>query len=153
MRPIRNSAKALVLADNKVLAIKLSDKDGFWYTLPGGGQHPGETLVETLKRECLEEISADVEVGELRFIREYIGGYHEFAETDGDVHAIEFMFECRLADGAEPGNGIEPDPGQLGVEWLEISELDNYRLYPLALRPLIGRNRDGDAPVYLGDIN
>jgi 8-oxo-dGTP diphosphatase len=153
MRPIRNSAKALIVADNKLLAIKLRDKDGFWYTLPGGGQHPGETLVETLKRECLEEISAEVEVGELRFMREYIGRNHEFAETDGQAHAIEFMFECRLADGAEVGNGIEPDPGQLGVEWLEISQLDNYRLYPLALRPLIGRYGEGDAPIYLGDVN
>jgi 8-oxo-dGTP pyrophosphatase MutT (NUDIX family) len=153
VKPIRNSAKALIVDNNKVLAIKLRDKVGFWYTLPGGGQDPGETLVETLKRECFEEIGAEVEIRELRFIREYIGGYHEFAETDGDVHAIEFMFECRLADGAEPGSGIEPDPGQLGVEWLEISRLDKYRLYPLALRPLIGRYGERDAPIYLGDVN
>ena len=50
----RNSAKAVILKDNKLLAIEKVDRDGQWYLLPGGGQEFGETLIDALKRECLE---------------------------------------------------------------------------------------------------
>jgi 8-oxo-dGTP diphosphatase len=153
MRPIRNSAKAIILKDNKVLAIKLRDEEGFWYTLPGGGQEPGESLHQALRRECLEEVNAELEIMDLRFVRDYIGKNHEFADHDGDAHAVEFMFECRLRDGSDVRSGSLPDTGQLAVEWLDLAELDNYRLYPLALRPLIARNEEAGLPVYLGDIN
>lgn len=153
MKPIRNSAKALIIRNDHVLAVKLKDVEGFWYTLPGGGQEPGETLFETLKRECLEEVNAEVAIGELRFIREYLGKNHEFADHDTDTHQIEFMFLCHVAEDAVFENGTLPDTGQVGVEWLPLAELDNYRLYPLALRPLIPHQANEKVPVYLGDIN
>ncbi|MBF6614880.1 MAG: NUDIX domain-containing protein [Chloroflexi bacterium] len=153
MKPIRNSAKALIVDGGKVLAIKLSDKDGFWYTLPGGGQEPGEDLHATLRRECLEEAGIEIKVGGLVFVREYIGKNHEFADRHSDYHGIEFIFECSLAEGAKPQTGSLPDVGQLAVEWLELDKVDNYRLYPLALRPLIKRIRERRAAVYMGDVN
>ena len=153
MRPIRNAAKALIVENNRVLAIKLKDAEGFWYTLPGGGQEPGETFHDTLRRECLEEVNVNVEIGDLRFVREYIGKNHEFAEKDAQAHNIEFMFECRIADGGVPGMGVVPDTEQLAVEWLELEQLDSYRLYPLALRPLIASYQVRNTPIYLGDIN
>ncbi|MBF6614427.1 MAG: NUDIX domain-containing protein [Chloroflexi bacterium] len=153
MRPIRNSAKALIIADGKVLTIKLSDKDGFWYQLPGGGQEPGEDLHATLRRECLEEAGIEIKVGGLAFVREYIGKNHEFADRHSDYHGIEFVFECSLAEGAEPQTGSLPDVGQLAVEWLELDTVDNSRLYPLALRPLIAPREERRATVYMGDVN
>ena len=69
-------------------------------SLPGGGAEFGETLHEALHRECREEIGCDVEIGPLRFIREYIAAHHEFAAEDPEAHQIEYMFVCRLADGA-----------------------------------------------------
>lgn len=153
MKPIRNSVKALIVEDSKILAIKLADEQGYWYVLPGGGQEPGETFHQALQRECLEEISTEVEIGDLRFIREYIGENHEFANWDANVHQVEFMFECRLPEGVQPRTGHVPDSTQLDVEWLDVATLDNYRLYPLALRPLIASFRDAGTPIYLGDIN
>ena len=153
MKPIRNSAKALIISDNRVLAIKLQDQDGFWYALPGGGQESGESLLEALQRECLEEINCEVMAGELLFLREYIGKNHEFADHDSDTHQLEFMFACDLADGADVRTGTVPDTGQLDIEWLEIDRLDSYRLYPLALRSVIRAHRDGTMPVYMGDVN
>lgn len=70
---IRNSAKAVILKDSKVLLTKNIDDEGFFYLFPGGGQDHIETLPETVKRECLEEIGQQVEVGELLHLREYIG--------------------------------------------------------------------------------
>jgi 8-oxo-dGTP diphosphatase len=153
MNPIRTSAKAIIIEDGKLLAIKLMDDEGYWYCLPGGGQEPGEALQDALRRECLEEVNAEIEIGDMRFVRDYIGKNHEFAYYQSDVHTIDLMFICRLAQGADPRLGPIPDTAQVGLEWLDLDSLDSYRLYPLGLRTLIPRHRDPDVPVYLGDMN
>lgn len=152
---IRNSAKAVIVQDDKLLAIKKQDKDGYYYILPGGGQEHGENLHQTLKRECIEEINVDVEIGDLIFIREYIGKNHEHFEFDSEVHQTEYMFLCKIIEGSKDiGNGIVPDDGQIGVEWIKLSELLNYRLYPQTIREYIINFIAGkELPVYLGDIN
>jgi|SRR5687768_5401634 len=154
MRPVRTSAKAIILHEGNLLALRFQDENGDWYELPGGGQEPGETLPEAVRRECMEEAGADIVVGDLWFVRDYIGKNHEFAQRGANavIHQVEFMFACTLADGTQIGNGSVPDVGQLSVEWLALDRLDRYRLYPLALRPLIAQYRPG-MPVYLGDVN
>jgi 8-oxo-dGTP pyrophosphatase MutT (NUDIX family) len=153
MKPIRNSAKAIIIRDNKLLATKLVDEKGYWYCLPGGGQEPGEPLHDALRRECLEEINAEIEIEGLRFVRDYIGKNHEFVYAHSDVHAVELMFICHLAPGADPRSGSLPDTTQVGIEWLDLDKLDSYRLYPLGLRALIPHHADPAVPVYLGDID
>jgi ADP-ribose pyrophosphatase YjhB (NUDIX family) len=73
MRPVRVAAKAVIVQGGRLLVTENVDADGRWYLLPGGGQEPGEALPETLRRECREEVGADVEVGELLYVRDYIG--------------------------------------------------------------------------------
>ncbi|QCR34116.1 NUDIX domain-containing protein [Lysinibacillus sp. SGAir0095] len=152
---IRNSAKGIIVKDNKLLAIKKEDKDGYYYILPGGGQEHGENLHETLKRECIEEINTEVEIGDLLFIREYIGKNHEHFEFDSNVHQTEYMFLCKLSEESKDiGNGIVPDEGQIGVEWLALKELLDFRLYPQTMRESIIDYMAGkNLSVYLGDIN
>jgi 8-oxo-dGTP diphosphatase len=74
---IRNFVKALIVQEGKLLVTKNNDEEGEFYLCPGGGQEHGETFHETLQRECMEEIGQEVEIGELLFIREYIGKSHE----------------------------------------------------------------------------
>ncbi|MCL5676586.1 MAG: NUDIX domain-containing protein [Firmicutes bacterium] len=152
MDRIRVSIKAVIIEGEKILVTKNHDSWGFFYLLPGGGQNPGETVEAALKRECCEEIGTEVEVGELLYVRDYIAAHHEFAEWDGDTHQLELMFSCRLTAGAEPGNGSEPDTRQVAVEWLDISDLGPYRLYPAALKEFLARPREQGA-LYLGDVN
>jgi ADP-ribose pyrophosphatase YjhB (NUDIX family) len=52
---IRNSAKAIVLHEGKILVNRCSSRFGEYYALPGGGQRTGDMLQETVKRELLEE--------------------------------------------------------------------------------------------------
>ena len=133
--------------------MRAKDEEGDWYLLPGGGQEPHETLEEALVRECLEEANVHVEIGPLRFIREYFSGNHEFKNIDYDAHQIEFMFECKLRTGEVPGIGAVPDKGQNGVAWLELDQLEDHRLYPLAMRKYFKDIRNSSIPVYHGDIN
>ena len=153
MSTIRNSAKAIIIRDHHLLAIRLQDKNGYWYTLPGGGQERGENLHDALRRECREEINSEIVIGDLRFVRDYIGNNHEFALENPDEHSVEIMFICGLEEGAAVGAGDVPDKGQLGIDWLPLDKLDSYRLYPLGLRPLLTHHEDKDVPIYLGDIN
>ncbi len=154
MQPIRVSAKAIILDNNKILMIRNCDSAGDWYILPGGGQNPGENLSDALKRECFEEIGAEVNVGPIRLIRDYIGRNHEFSQTDADVHQVEIMFECELQSNYVPTVGHSPDVNQTGVVWLEIEELSQYRIYPAALRDILqGGFVNSSGALYLGDAN
>lgn len=152
---IRNSAKAVIVQDGKILVIKKGSPEGDYFVLPGGGQEPSENLHATLTRECIEEIGEEVDVGDLLFIREYIGKNHERSTFDSQVHQIEYMFLSTLrAKNTNIKNGISPDVGQIGVEWLPLSELLQYRLYPQEMREhLMNYVRGEKLPVYLGDIN
>ena len=49
--PVRNSAKAIVVNDGKILVNRCISKFGEYYALPGGGQHTGEMLNETVINE------------------------------------------------------------------------------------------------------
>jgi 8-oxo-dGTP diphosphatase len=155
MEQIRVSAKAVIVSGGRVLLCRNVDELGDWYCLPGGGQRRGETLVEAVRRECLEEIGTDVEVGRLLFVRDYIAWNHEFAATDPETHQVELMFACAVPTGYEPGSGATPDGRQTGVEWLVISSLGARRIHPSGLRELLAKVSAGEvaSPVYLGDAN
>ncbi|TDL30875.1 NUDIX domain-containing protein [Jeotgalibacillus sp. S-D1] len=152
---IRNSAKAIILKNEKLLVIQKKDDEGYYYILPGGGQEHGETLTEAVIRECMEETGEEVEAGELLFIREYIGKNHEHKAFDSRVHQIEYMFSCKLiTEHPLLKQGSIPDEGQLGVEWLPLSTLFSYRLYPQSIRKkVIDYSKGIKSAVYLGDIN
>lgn len=151
---IRNSAKAIIIKDSKLLLTKNRDTEGDFYIFPGGGQEHKESLIETLKRECIEELDATIEVFELLHIREYIGENHEHAQTDSHVHQIEFYFRCSLVDENVNGSIIRPDENQIGVEWIALHDLEDYRIYPKALKThILKLQSEQSQEVYLGDVN
>lgn len=152
MAGIRNSAKAMIIHEGKLLCAKHKNENEIFYVLIGGGQEYGENLVEALKRECREEANAQIEVGDLRFVRDYIGKNHEHAEYHPDYQGVELMFRCTLKPGTEASNGATPDTRQIGIEWLEIEKLNEYNLYPKVLKELI-KIDEMKGPVYLGDVN
>ena len=153
MNPIRNSAKAIIIRDGSLLLIRNQNHEGDWYILPGGGQNPGESLCEALQRECLEEIGTHVQIGEVRLIREYIGKHHEFAQYHGEVHQVEFMFECQVDPAYHPRTGKTPDTLQTGVAWIALSDLQRHRLYPKVLSTILKNGIAGQNCRYLGDVN
>lgn len=154
MLTLRNSAKALIIKDGKLLCTRnLSQFNEIYYLLPGGGQEPGETILETLARECREEVGLEVSALELRYVRDYIGKNHEFNHIHGDVHQVEYIFVCDVISEAAGASGHTPDYYQVGVEWVEISRLSELRLYPQILKKLIGPRGALSGSVYLGDVN
>lgn len=153
MKAIRNSAKAVIIRDRKLLVIKNTTDGQNWYILPGGGQDHGESLEDALKRECMEEASIQVEVGDILFVRDYISKNHEFAETENDAHQVEFMFQCTIAEGVQPKMGDVIDQWQTGVQWLPLHRLSEFDLYPSVLREALSEGISETASIYLGDVN
>ena len=107
---------------------------GTWYALPGGRQRYGETLSETLHRECREELGAEVTVGQLLFVREYIHDRHELRGTGRDQHKVEFMFACDLVSPLSHATGIDVD--QVGVEWVPLDAMASLKVFPSSLSNL-----------------
>jgi 8-oxo-dGTP diphosphatase len=153
---VRNSAKAIIFdpATASILLIEHVGKDGAYFTFPGGGQEHGETLTEAVQRECIEEVGARVHCGDLVVVRDYIGRNHEFAHDHPDYHGVEFYFLCSLEDTSLVTMGQHPDVTQVGIQWIQLSELSEMAIYPKVLRPLLKRIIEGEShPVYLGDVN
>ncbi len=149
MNQVRNSVKAIIIRDNKLLCIKKADSDGDYYLLPGGGQNKNETFEDAVKRECLEEIGAEISVNNLMYIREYVAKNHEFRETDSS-HQVDFMFNCDLLSEPDFESAHEKDDNQSGIEWIDLDKSNEYRIYP---KCLINRINDKYEEVYWGDVN
>lgn len=153
LRAPRSAARALIVASGKLLAVHLKEGDSDVFVLPGGGQRFGETMQEAVARECREELGCEIVIGELAYVREYIGVRHDFSEAHGGFHAVECVFHCTLAPGAKIDAAQAPDPGQVGAVWISLEQLPSLPLYPKFLR---AHFRDGTLetlPKYLGDIN
>jgi len=149
--PVRNSVKALIWNDGKLLAVRIAPKGKPFYVLPGGGQELAESFTDTLHRECREELGAEVEIGELVLVREYIGRNHEFADTDYDYHQAEFMFECKLLTPLGSLHEKNPDAAyQEGFFWVSP---DDPELFPHILAECFDENGKRICPLYIGDVN
>ncbi|MGZ3790464.1 MAG: NUDIX domain-containing protein [Bacteriovorax sp.] len=151
---IRNSAKAIILEKDKILLIKISNKENKYFILPGGGQEKFETLQQTVIRECMEETGYHVKVLDIMFIRDYIARNHEFALINPEFHQVEFMFNCRIDHEKEKRECTVLDHDQVGIEWVALNEILSVNLYPGIIREKIVKFYKGEKiPIYLGDIN
>ncbi len=153
MNWIRHASRAVIIRGGRMLAIKMCDRSGIFYVLPGGGQRHGETMRDGLRRECLEEINLEVNVGRLIYVREYIGRNHGFAKQHRHFHQVETVFSCSIPEGAEPSPGSETDRKQIGIEWLDLKTLGEVRFLPTDAVPVIRREMEGGDDLYLGDLN
>ena len=148
----RNSAKAIVVHDGKLLVNRCVSRFGEYYALPGGGQHTGEMLAETVRRELLEETGYSVVPLRLSGIYERICE----GRRDGNSHKIYFIFLCRLADDIRR-SPTEKDRFQIDCAWIDLKSAHRENLFPRAIRDnlsgliqhtetiFIGSERDGKA--------
>ena len=142
-RTVRNVAKALIIKDNKMLAIKISDGKEEWYIMPGGGQDVEELLPETVCREVAEEMGLQVEVKDLAFVIEGLHGEQ--------FHRVDVVFLCEYI-GKLKNAVLQSDTNQVGYDWLDIKSLNTIPLYPSKLRRQIMNLYEGKAyKVYLGN--
>ena len=144
-RPIRPSAKALIIRDGRILAIRLNDGQETFHIMPGGGQEAGEPLPAAVAREVAEELGVRVRVGDLAFVIE---------GTEGEpFHRIDLVFQCEYLGEIEHA-AVHGDTNQVGFDWLDIATLNHSTLYPSKLRrAIMSLCAELPYPRYLGVEN
>lgn len=126
--PIRVGANAVVTAGDRLLAVEFDDETGVHYNLPGGGVEAGESVPTGLAREVREETTVDVDVGDLLFVHEYHPSEHD--APYGQTHKLTLFFACDRSGPGSPTLPADPDPNQVGVEWLPIETIEDQPLLP-----------------------
>ena len=148
---IRSAAKAAVVRDGRILLQHCyAPSRGDYYDLPGGGQQPYESLMDTVIRECLEETGYTVVVDRFLALAEEIVETEAFRERYPDyAHRVIHVFLCRLADVPQ-GEPTEKDYDQVDLEWVELSRLPEIQLIPVSLRGALPELLAGGAPRFVG---
>lgn len=145
---IRNTVRAVIVRDRALLLLRKEGPYGERFALPGGGQDAGETLIEALQRECVEEIATPVEVAGLMHVADFFKARDTLPPSTR--HLVEFLFRCRVADDYRPTNGHHPDRHQVEVIWMPLPELTRRPLFPPYLSSVLGQVGDPVPDLYLG---
>lgn len=149
---IRNAVKALIVCQGRILLNRCIHADGgVYYALPGGGQHPYESLEEALRREVLEETGYTL--GAIRFAalaEEIYTGANLRAHDPDYAHRITHIFLAEPGD-TPPLMPTEKDLGMQESLWFSLEEAARLPgLYPLGLGERLLSLAQGDAPIFLG---
>ncbi|MBN3865709.1 NUDIX domain-containing protein [Pseudomonas frederiksbergensis] len=147
---IRIIARGVLLRNEKILIIKVKDKGGEWWILPGGGQDFGETLQDCLIRECNEELGISVNVGPCIMVREFIGTKKN--TVIGDVSNKQFLELYFFIHTTETPDLIPRDPGHLSLEWVDVEKLSSLNFFPKIIIEKLSTN-EIDSPIYVGDAD
>lgn len=111
---IRNGTKAIISASDKILLLEEQHASGssFW-TLPGGGVEPGESLIEGLTRELFEELRCQ------SLIKESVGTVWYAHLSRQNTFSTYTVFECALLSTPVPNK----QEGILDYQWVSPSNL------------------------------
>ena len=106
----RRGAKALVRSDDRVLLVRERHADGsvFW-TLPGGGVEPTESLRGGLQRELVEELGCD------SVVSDRCGSFQYAHRSKPGVVSTYTVYETWLLD--EPTPNVRQ--GVTDYRWVE----------------------------------
>lgn len=108
---------AVIVKDNKFLITRRAPKlklEGLW-EFPGGKVEPGETPEEALKRELVEELEIETEIGD--YIETSIYEYPNITVKLMAYFATVISGEIKLTVHDK-------------AEWIDISEVENYEFPP-----------------------
>lgn len=113
---------AVIWRDDKVLLVRRGKppKDGEW-SLPGGAQELGETILQALTREVQEETGLTIKVVALIDVIDAI-----IPDKDGDIrnHYTLIDFAARWVGGdARAGDDVT------AVRWVTLEEISDYGLW------------------------
>ena len=124
-------ARGITIHKERVLLFNVIGFD--WWALPGGRVEMLEQTEETLRREMMEELDTDIDVGRLAWVVENF-----FKDGGRTFHEIGMYYLMKLPDDSsifsEAEHTSKDDTVTLRFRWFPLSELENINLRPIFLR-------------------
>ena len=144
----RIRVSALLRWNDRVLLCRHEKPGKEYWLLPGGGVDSGESLVDALRRELLEEVGIDDPMpfeGPIAIV-DSIAPERSFAAK----HVVHIIFSSDLG-----GRSLEAvtsaDAAVRGHRLFALGELDEIVLHP-PIQRFLQRWTPGDPAVYLGAL-
>ncbi len=111
---IREGSRAVLFDENGMVPLLFVSKFNF-HKLPGGGIEPGEEQIQALKRECIEEIGCEIEVGqEVGKVMEYRSKYN--------LQQTNYCYLGRIISKGEPSLEEDEIEDGYGTVWMTLPE-------------------------------
>ena len=150
--PIRCSAKAILIQNGRILLNRCRDGDEVYYDLPGGGQHPFESMEEAVRREVMEETGYSAVIDRFAAVAEEICTDPRIREQYPDyAHRILHIFLAHPADAAQQ-EVSETDYQQEVSVWVTPEEADALPMRPSSITGQFRRILEADSCVYLESV-
>lgn len=133
MKTRRIVTRAIIAKDDKLLLVchKIHDegagRKNDFYCTPGGGLNEGESLVEGVKREVIEETGITPKVGRLLFIQQYKNDVREY---------LEFFFHVTNAEDFENVDLSLSTHGEFEIEEIGFYDLKKINILPQFLQDI-----------------
>lgn len=108
---------AVIEQDGRFLVVEEETSDGLRLNTPAGHLDPGESLVEAVVREVLEETAC-------RFAPTHLVGIYLASAAPGGTTYLRFAFAGSVGE-PEPGRAL--DDGILRTLWLTPAEIEAER--------------------------
>ena len=145
----RVATRGIIFKDGKIFCQKLHDKttgrvNGFWST-PGGGLDPGESLVAGLTREMIEETGIAPEVSNLLFIQQFV---------ENEQEQLEFFFHIKNVDDYETIDLSQTTHGLIEINDMDFVDPTEGNVLPKFLQTIdisgaIGQNKPTEVVSYI----
>jgi 8-oxo-dGTP diphosphatase len=144
----RIRVSAILRRDDRILLCRHEKGDKGYWLLPGGGVNSGESLVDALHRELLEEVGIKEELpveGPVAIV-DSIAPQRSFAAK----HVVHIIFAGDLGDRSLERVSSQ-DAAVRGHRLFGVGDLDEVVLHP-PIQRFLARWRPGDPVVYLGPL-
>lgn len=143
----RINIRGVIAKDGKILAVKhlsrKTNQEVDYWAIPGGGLEDGESLIDGLTREFIEETGIAPKIGKLLFAQQY---HRETREC------LELFFEIKNVDDYENIDLSKTSHGLAEISRIVFIDPKTEGLLPNFLQEVdIAEYINNDQPVYIAD--
>jgi valyl-tRNA synthetase len=124
---VRDAAKVIIKAKDtgRYLVLKKTSPDrAKEYSIIGGTQEPGETIMQTLLRETKEESGIDLQWDQIKYLGQIEQGYYHSSQNKNKLIKGQ-VFYYELESQQEITDGFEDEDREGYTQWVTAEEFSN----------------------------